>query len=91
MRSYRYIATSPRFDYPYWMYPTKECGSGPGFDNFFQLPIHVRSRLGEDSFISSREKILLVRMEHTLSSVHTTEWWNLIRTFLTSVWVGRVC
>mmetsp|Transcript_1227 Transcript_1227/g.1614 ORF Transcript_1227/g.1614 Transcript_1227/m.1614 type:complete len:172 (+) Transcript_1227:165-680(+) len=51
MRSYRYIATSPRFDYPYWMYPTKECGSGPGFDNFFQLPNHVRSRLGEDSFI----------------------------------------
>ena len=39
------------FDYPYWMYPTKECGSGPSFDNFFKLPLQVRSRLGEDSFI----------------------------------------
>ena len=51
MRTYRYIAASPRFDYPYWMYPTKECGSGPSFDNFFKLPLQVRSRLGEDSFI----------------------------------------
>jgi hypothetical protein len=51
MRRYRYTAASPRFDYPYWMYPTKECGSGPGFDNFFRLPLTVRSRLGEDSFI----------------------------------------
>lgn len=51
IRSYRYVAASPRYDIPYWMFPAKECGDTPGFAPFFQQSVMVRSRHMEDSII----------------------------------------